>query len=139
MRRELISVRIARCLAALLIAVVFVVVATSVRADEKKEGTVPEAAVKEGREIFKTRCSVCHGLEGKGDGPGATGLNPKPRNLSDPEWQKSVDDAYIEKIIQYGGLAVGKSAMMPSNPDLNSKPEVIKGIRVVVRELAAHK
>jgi len=104
-----------------------------------KDAGIPPAAAKEGREIFDTRCSVCHGKEGKGDGPGASGLNPKPRNLTDSEWQKSVDDTYIEKIIQYGGIAVGKSAMMPSNPDLNAKPDVIKGIRAVVRELGHHK
>jgi mono/diheme cytochrome c family protein len=104
-----------------------------------KDASIPPAAAKEGREIFDTRCSVCHGKEGKGDGPGAAGLNPKPRDLSDSAWQKSVDDTYIEKIIQYGGIAVGKSAMMPGNPDLNAKPDVVKGIRAVVRELGHHK
>ena len=32
-------------------------------------------------------------------------------------------------------LAVGRSAMMPGNPDLISKPDVVKGIRATVREL----
>jgi len=108
------------------------------RAAEPKNG-IPEAAAKEAQELFTTRCSVCHGAGGKGDGPGAAGLNPKPRNLTDPEWQKSVDDAYIEKIIQYGGMAVGKSAAMPNNPDLAAKPDVVKGIRAIVRGLTAHK
>jgi mono/diheme cytochrome c family protein len=99
-------------------------------------GAVPEAAMKEAQEIFATRCSACHGASGKGDGPGSAALNPKPRNLSDPTWQKSVSDDYIEKIIQYGGAAVGRSPMMPGNPDLISKPDVVKGIRATVRGLA---
>ncbi len=99
-------------------------------------GAVPAAAMKEAQEIFSTRCATCHGASGKGDGPGSAALNPKPRNLSDPEWQKSVSDDYIEKIVQYGGAAVGKSAMMPGNPDLISKPDVVKGIRATVRDLA---
>jgi mono/diheme cytochrome c family protein len=105
-------------------------------ADEKTGGAVPEAAMKEAQEIFSTRCSVCHGTSGKGDGPGAAALNPKPRNFTDTEWQKTVNDEYIEKIIQYGGIAVGKSPMMPGNPDLGAKPDVIKGIRATVRALA---
>ncbi len=108
----------------------------AVVADEKNGGPVPEAAMKEAQEIFSTRCSVCHGPSGKGDGPGAAALNPKPRNFTDPQWQKSVNDEYIEKIIQYGGIAVGKSPTMPGNPDLSAKPDVVKGIRATVRELA---
>jgi mono/diheme cytochrome c family protein len=104
-------------------------------ADDTGSGTVPDATMKEAQEIFHTRCSVCHGPLGKGDGPGAAALNPKPRNFTDAEWQKSVTDEHIEKIIQYGGIAVGKSPMMPGNPDLISKPDVVKGIRATVRSL----
>jgi len=94
------------------------------------------AAMKEAQEIFSTRCSVCHGASGKGDGPGSAALNPKPRNFTDAAWQKSVSDEYIEKIIQFGGMAVGKSATMPGNPDLTAKPDVVKGLRATVRGLA---
>jgi mono/diheme cytochrome c family protein len=96
---------------------------------------LPEAAVKEAQEIFTMRCSVCHGPLGKGDGPGSAALNPKPRNFTDEQWQKSVTDEHIEKIVQYGGIAVGKSPMMPGNPDLISKPDVVKALRAKVRSL----
>jgi mono/diheme cytochrome c family protein len=29
-------------------------------------------------ELFRELCSVCHGVGGKGDGPSAQGLEPKP-------------------------------------------------------------
>ena len=122
----------------LLVAVLAPPFGSAARAEDKKDGAIPDAAAKEAQEIFATRCSVCHGKEGKGDGPGAASLNPKPRNLTDPEWQKSVDDTYIEKIVQYGGTGVGRSAMMPGNPDLTSKPDVVKGLRALVRGLASH-
>lgn len=92
-------------------------------------------AVAEAEQIFATRCTVCHGPLGKGDGPGSAGLDPKPRNFTDPSWQTSVTDEYLEKIILYGGLAVGKSAAMPPNTDLASKPEVIAALRAHVRSL----
>ena len=90
----------------------------------------------EASQIFSTRCFACHGPEGRGDGPASAGLSPKPANFHDVAWQRAVDDAHIEKIIQYGGAAVGKSAAMPSNPDLASKPEVVAALRAHVRGLA---
>lgn len=90
----------------------------------------------EADQIFATRCFTCHGSLGKGDGPGSAGLTPKPRDLTSPEWQASVTDEHIEKIIKFGGTAVGLSPMMPPNPDLTAKNEVVQALRAHVRELA---
>lgn len=99
----------------------------------------PQAAsapAKLAEEIFVSRCVTCHGPQGKGDGPGSLGLVPPPRNLSDAAWQATVTDEYLEKIIAYGGIAVGKSAGMPPNPDLMAKKEVVAALRAKVRSLA---
>jgi hypothetical protein len=85
--------------------------------------------------VFATRCTTCHGPQGLGDGPGAVALNPKPRNFQDPAWQASVDDAYLAKIVLYGGAAVGRSPMMPGNPDLTGKPAVVAALVEHVRAL----
>jgi len=34
--------------------------------------------------LYTTHCAVCHGAEGRGDGPVARGLTPPPANLTDP-------------------------------------------------------
>ena len=60
---------------------------------------------------------------------------PKPRNFSNADWQKSVTDGHIEKIILGGGPSVGKSVLMPPNPDLATKPDVVKALRAKVRSL----
>ncbi|HEU5218691.1 MAG TPA: FTR1 family protein [Gemmatimonadales bacterium] len=36
-----------------------------------------------GREVYRSTCSVCHGNAGRGDGPQAMALTPKPANLTD--------------------------------------------------------
>jgi len=89
----------------------------------------------EAKEIFQNRCTVCHGQTGKGDGPGSAALDPKPRNFTSVEWQESVTDEHIHKIIVYGGMAVGKSAAMPANPDLDAKPQVVDELVKIVRSL----
>ena len=104
---------------------------------EQPPGTLPvtEAARKEAADIFASRCATCHGPTGEGNGPASQGLTPKPRNFHDADWQKSVNDAHIDKIIEYGGAAVGKSPAMPPNPDLVSKPEVVAALREHIRSL----
>jgi len=97
---------------------------------------IPAAAVAEAKTVYSTRCATCHGATGRGDGPGSSNLNPKPRDYSDAEWQKSVTDEEIEKTIVYGGAAVGKSPIMVANPDLSSKPDVVKALREMVRSFA---
>lgn len=97
----------------------------------------PEAdPVAEAQEIFKNRCTVCHGATGKGDGDGSAALDPKPRDFTSAEWQASVTDDHLKKIIVYGGAAVGKSPTMPANPDLDAKPEVVAELVKYVRGLA---
>ena len=110
---------------------------TVVLADEAKKTEIPAAAVAEGDQIWTTRCSLCHGAGGKGDGPASAPLNPKPRDLTDKKWQTSVDDAHIELVIVKGGTAVKLSPMMAANPDLESKPDVVRALRAKVRSLGA--
>lgn len=61
---------------------------------------------------YRQLCSTCHGTEGKGDGPAAAGLRPRPADMTTAEWQASVTDEYLREIIKRGGTAVGKSPMM---------------------------
>lgn len=93
-----------------------------------------DAAAK-AKEIFAQRCTPCHGATGEGDGPASAALDPKPRRFSDGEWQKTVNDDHLMKVIKFGGAAVGKSAAMPGNPDL-SDPAVMAALKDVVRGFA---
>ena len=106
----------------------------------ERTGESEKAAVKispevrqEAQQTFINRCSVCHGKEGRGDGPGAAGLTPAPRDYHDQAWQASVTDEQIEQTIVYGGAAVGKSPAMVANPDLGSRPEMVAALREIVR------
>jgi mono/diheme cytochrome c family protein len=53
------------------------------RAARKKNPIALDAkSIAAGRSTFQTLCAVCHGPKGKGNGPAASGLKPKPRDLS---------------------------------------------------------
>jgi mono/diheme cytochrome c family protein len=91
----------------------------------------------EAKILFANVCSQCHGMEGKGDGPAAESLNPKPRNYTDQAWQKSVTDADIKAIIVGGGQSVGKSGMMPPNPALKGRDDVLTDLVAIIRGFGA--
>jgi mono/diheme cytochrome c family protein len=99
---------------------------------EPSAGTGAGAA-REAKKYFKQKCVVCHGDKGAGDGPGASALNPKPRAFGDAAWQGAVTDDQIKNAILGGGAAVGKSPIMPGNPDLKNKPEVTAELVKLVR------
>ena len=90
-------------------------------------------ADEQAHKMFETVCAMCHGADGTGNGPAAANLNPKPRNYTDPAWQKATTDAQIKEIIVKGGQGVGKSPLMPPNPDLESRPQVVSELVAVVR------
>lgn len=74
-------------------------------------------AMADGAATFASTCATCHGPAGKGDGPAAAALNPKPASFADPAFWSRTDDQ-IKKAIKEGGAAVGKSPSMPPNPGM---------------------
>lgn len=63
-----------------------------VKASERAE------SAKRGAKIFKTRCMVCHGTKGNGDGIGGKALTPKPQNLTSKMVQSQTDGELFWKI-----------------------------------------
>ncbi len=69
--------------------------------------------VGQGKLTFTYYCQTCHGETGAGDGFNAFNLDPHPRDLSAPEFQKKKSDADLADAIRRGGSGVGLSALMP--------------------------
>ncbi len=55
-----------------------------------------------GEAIYKGRCAVCHGKDGRGDGPAGKAFNPKPTAFADPAYFKGLTDADLKKSIVDG-------------------------------------
>jgi mono/diheme cytochrome c family protein len=66
-----------------------------------------------GRVIFGIQCVVCHGEEGRGDGPTAASLDPRPRDFQDSRIMGARTDQDLVTVILDGGPAAGKSSLMP--------------------------
>jgi len=71
------------------------------RAARKKNPITADAkSIEVGRAIYAAQCLSCHGPSGRGDGPAAKDLNPKPRNLSDPKIQEQSDGSIFWKLTE---------------------------------------
>lgn len=71
--------------------------------------------------VYESRCAACHGQSGRGDGPTAIALNPPPRDLSSPTFQRYASDDALREVIVGGGTAVGLAPVMPASPDLSEE------------------
>ena len=75
---------------------------------------------------------MCHGPTGQGDGQAAASLNPKPRNYR-REVAGERHRRQIRQTSSQGGQAMGKSPMMPGQPQLKNEPEVLDELVKIIR------
>jgi mono/diheme cytochrome c family protein len=92
------------------------------------------ANAEEGKKLYGQFCASCHGQSGKGDGPAAAALNPKPRDHTDKAYMSKLTDDDMLKVIKNGGASVGKSPLMPPW-GASLKDDQIKDIIAHVRTL----
>ncbi len=91
-----------------------------------------DTAMAKARENYMSYCTKCHGEQGKGDGPGAAMLNPKPRDYTDCKTMQKKPDEELFKVINEGGEAAGMSAdMQPWGGTLSDQEihDLVKFIR----------
>ena len=79
---------------------------------EKNPFPVTPENIAKGKTLFegKGTCFTCHGMAGKGDGPAAVGLDPSPRNFTNPAFQAVRSDGELMYVLKNGSPG---TAMMP--------------------------
>jgi len=95
---------------------------------------VQAADVDQGKKLYGQFCASCHGQSGKGDGPAAAALNPKPRDHTDKEYMSKLSDEDMFKVIKNGGASIGKSPLMPPW-GASLKDDQIKDVVAYIRTL----
>ena len=93
---------------------------TAAPAPEPASGGEPGAA-SAGAETYRLFCETCHGATGVGDGPGAVGIDPPPRDFSQGEFvfdangngTKGEDEDLAMVIAQGAGAFGGNMLMTP--------------------------
>jgi len=87
-----------------------------------------------GKDLYAKHCAGCHGLSGKGDGPAAAAISPKPTDFSNKGYMAGLKDQYLFDLVQKGGAAMGKSPLIiPFGKKL--KDGEIRDVNAYVRSL----
>jgi mono/diheme cytochrome c family protein len=68
----------------------------------------------EGKKLYLSYCTTCHGDTGKGDGMAGSSLPVKPADHTNGAVMNKLSDAFLINIISKGGSGAGKSSFMPS-------------------------
>ncbi len=93
-------------------------------------GAVAADPVAHGKQVYQARCVLCHGPQGKGDGPAAAALNPKPRNHTDGAYMNSRTDEQLLEVIHNGkgGMPAWKGVL--SEKEMQ---DVLKYVRTLAK------
>jgi mono/diheme cytochrome c family protein len=86
------------------------------------EGQADAAA--QGKDLFTTNCSSCHGENADGTGAAGAALDPKPANLQ--QTAKETDPAYMHWVISEGGAAAGLNSAMVAYKGILSNDDIWK-------------
>ena len=86
-----------------------------------------------GRAVFAQNCAVCHGAEGKGDGPAAAGFKPRPANFLEVSRTSTPEDKQL-RIVTNGGASEKLSPLMPAFGDSLS-PQQVRDAVAFIREV----
>lgn len=62
--------------------------------------------------------------------PGAFAIKPKPRDYTDPEWQKTITDEELAKAIVKGGAAVSTAPPRPHSQLCTFRPSSEASVRL---------
>lgn len=108
---------------------------------EPSDASEAQPAALPGRDLYDQHCAVCHGAEGKGDGPAGLPIVPMPRDFSVGRFKFDADgdgrtgtDRDLFLVIRDGAGAVGGNPVMAPWKHLGD--ERIHDLVAYVRSLA---
>lgn len=118
---------------------ILVVSSCSKEKEEKREKAKIEQTerITPGKVVFTSNCSSCHGETGNGDGLAAKTLelSLNQLDLSDSNNLSKIPNESLINVINNGGIADGKSALMPPFGSILSKDDVLNVVAYIRTDL----
>jgi mono/diheme cytochrome c family protein len=84
------------------------------------------ARAQAGADIFRVRCVMCHGPQGRGNGPMAASLNPRPIDFADAAKRLATTDSAVGDVIRRGRRSMPAFGSMLSRAQVDSLVAFLK-------------
>ena len=81
-----------------------------------------------GRDVYRAKCAACHGPEGRGNGPAASAMNPRPTNFADASRRVATTDSAVAAVIMQGRRAMPAFGRMLSAAQIDSVMAHVKSL-----------
>ena len=96
---------------------------------EAPEGAnLGSAVLTDAAQNYAKHCAMCHGEEGKGDGPAAAAMDPSPTDLTDAEKMGALSDEALLEVLSNGkGTMPGYASMLKAE-ELKALAEFVRGM-----------
>lgn len=91
--------------------------------------------LEEGKELFLTYCSVCHGAQGKGDGPISGKIPPPPSYVSDRLMQFPPGRIFHVITMGTGNLGTGKMPSYAAQLSADERWKIVTYVHTVLQGL----
>ena len=86
-------------------------------------------SVHRGETIFLQRCTGCHGRKADGHGPNSIDISPRPRNLTNTSFVRSVSDRRLFESIEYGVDGTAMPSWIDYGLSQNDVGDIVNFIR----------
>lgn len=93
----------------------------------------------EGKRLYQSYCTGCHGVSGKGDGPAGKTLPVKPADHTNGKKMSQYSDEHLVTVISKGGASVGKSSQMPAWGAVLKEAQIQEVVGYIRTLASAHK
>jgi mono/diheme cytochrome c family protein len=105
-------------------AVVAVSVAALLQSGPAGAESQSQSAVELGGKLYTQYCASCHGADGKGNGPAAAKLDPKPNDLTQLAKRNNGKFPFYETMLSIEGRSAmhqDQNTDLPGNPEAHGK------------------
>jgi len=99
--------------------VLFLGIAASAYSQSREGQNTASRDYSSGRHVYESTCQFCHGVAGDGKGPAAPALSPRPKDFTDPEFWKGMNNEKIAQTIR-SGHGRGMPAFRFSSEDIRA-------------------
>ncbi|MBI4519468.1 MAG: cytochrome c, partial [Gemmatimonadetes bacterium] len=83
-----------------------------------------------GREIYRVRCAICHGAGGRGNGPAAAGMNPRPTDFANAAQRTATSDFAVGEVVEHGRRGMPAYGRMLTRVQIDSVVAYVRTLQL---------